>query len=257
MIYKIAIDVLFNIYNILFNRCNDNLHLMQQDDNHLYICNQIISNSHELSNELDMIYDNPMVSNMDDKYCRIDIKSVNFDNCFISPLTYSYIPDMILIEEKSFGIPWDRNDFLESIKNNMAYGIFLKTNIDKNDPNKIINILAGYILYFCAKDEVLVVNIAIHPIFRRHGLGTKLMESKIISRFMRSDPWGQKLKLTTVVFNSDNLLAALFFKSIGYKWVETREHDYHDIFESCEDYILKMSYKDYLWKHNKAENKYV
>lgn len=185
------------------------------------------------------IENNNMALNYDD----IDINKINFENSYISPISFSHISDIITVEESSFGSPWSKEEFSGSIKNRVAYGIFIDF--------KEHRVLAGYLFYVNAGDEIMITNIAIHPKFRRRKLGTKLIESNITSKFRKSENWRPKIKISTVTFNCDNLLASLFFKSLGYKWVQTTKIQCDkECFEEYENYVLKMTYEDFLNKYN-------
>lgn len=185
-----------------------------------------------------------MVPNYDD----IDVDKINFENSYISPISFSHISDIITIEESSFGSPWSKEEFLESIRHCVAYGIFVTFNKRK--------ILAGYLFYVNAGDEIMITNIAIHPKFRRRKLGTKLIESKVTSRFRRAENWRPRLKISTTTFNCDNLLASLFFKSLGYKWVDTIKIECNSgYFEDYENYVLKMTHEDFINKYCADDSK--
>jgi len=177
-------------------------------------------------------------------YDDLQIDKINFENSYISPIAYSHLPDVVNIEEISFGSPWSKDEFLESIRHCMAYGVFVMLDNHK--------ILAGYIFYVNVGDELMITNIAVHPKFRRRGLGTKLIESKITSRFRKAENWRPRLKISTTTFNCDNLLASLFFKSLGYKWVNTiKVKCDKGYYEEYENYVLKMTYEDFINKYNK------
>lgn len=80
-----------------------------------------------------------------------------------------YIDQIIEIEKASFPSPWSPGAFEAEIKNKVSNLWAVIT--DKN--------LAGYICFWMFDTEIHILNLAVHPEKRGHGLGEMLLESTI------------------------------------------------------------------------------
>jgi len=75
---------------------------------------------------------------------------------------------VLSIEKRSFANPWSMSAFLGEIANR---GISYPYVIVSESGDKII----GYIIYWKLEEEVQISNFAIHPDYRRCGLGKKVL----------------------------------------------------------------------------------
>jgi ribosomal-protein-alanine N-acetyltransferase len=73
------------------------------------------------------------------------------------------------IERASFTYPWSTNFFLQELKVGCAHSL-LATAGDKS---------VGYIIYWLLPREIDIHNLAVHPDFRRRGIGKTLLEAVI------------------------------------------------------------------------------
>lgn len=76
---------------------------------------------------------------------------------------------MLEIERASFTYPWSTNFFLQELKVGCAHSL-LATTGDKS---------VGYIIYWLLPREIDIHNLAVHPDFRRLGIGKTLLEAVI------------------------------------------------------------------------------
>ncbi len=83
---------------------------------------------------------------------------------FIHKLTTKDLKEVLDIENLSFKDPWTRKMFLKGLKNGDFY-------VAKEGERVI-----GYAGFTYALDEVSLVNLAIHPDYRRKGIGTRLLK---------------------------------------------------------------------------------
>ncbi|MGL5245215.1 MAG: ribosomal protein S18-alanine N-acetyltransferase [Sarcina sp.] len=83
----------------------------------------------------------------------------------IKPMTLECINDVIEISNLSFPISWSKTSFLNEIKNPLAHYLVAK------DDEKII----GFIGAWSIIDEAHITNIAVHPNYRRQGVGDLLI----------------------------------------------------------------------------------
>ena len=82
----------------------------------------------------------------------------------IRRVTLADVPFLVEVEELSFDVPWP--DFLfKAHLNNPGFMVYEREG----------NIL-GYVMVGDSKGKAHLQNIAVHPQFRRHGIGTELLE---------------------------------------------------------------------------------
>ena len=113
----------------------------------------------------------------------------------IDPMRVRDIPDIMRIERLSFTTPWTRGAFLsELLENDRAYYIVAKVNAKA----------VAYIGVWLISGEGHITNVAVHPDYRRQGIGRRLMlaaEELVLARggdrvtleVRKSNEWAQHL----------------------------------------------------------------
>jgi ribosomal-protein-alanine N-acetyltransferase len=131
------------------------------------------------------------------------------------------IPAILEIEQISFSTPWSKESFLNEIYNKYAF-------------SKVAVFEVNVIGYICANylhHESHILDLAVHPDFRRQGVATILMNEAI-----------RELKKKGCVFmyikvRVSNAGAQKFYELFGFK-VETIRKKYYD--KPDEDALLMM-----------------
>jgi ribosomal-protein-alanine N-acetyltransferase len=121
------------------------------------------------------------------------------------------IPVVLEIEEISFATPWSEKDFLSELYNKSAL-----TKVAAFEGNII-----GYICVTCRAHESHILNLAVHPDFKRRGVATILMDEAM-----------KELKKRGCVFmhlkvRVSNTGAQKFYELLGFK-VESIRKKYYD-----------------------------
>jgi len=89
----------------------------------------------------------------------------------IVPMTTEHIPQLAQLELLCFAVPWSADAFQNEMRNNLAcYNIML-------DGQTVI----GYYGLWHVLDEGHITNIAVHPEYRRRGIGSQLLAHMISS----------------------------------------------------------------------------
>lgn len=128
------------------------------------------------------------------------------------------IDEVEYIERSSFSSPWTSRLFqLEMKKKNFAHYWVLE--VDKK--------LAGYCGYWKIEDEAHIVTFAIHPSYRRRGLG------KILLSHILEDARQRKIKKITLEVRKSNYPAQVLYGGLGFKKVAIRPSYYHDTGEDA------------------------
>lgn len=118
-----------------------------------------------------------------------------------SALNAQHIPKIVEIENQSFQEPWSKDGFRD-IMNNPSFqsmGVFSKTD------------LVGYIFYYVVLDELHVMNIAIDPKHRKHGIGEKLLDK--VHEFGKK----HKIKFAYLEVRETNDAAKKLYEKLGYQ----------------------------------------
>jgi [ribosomal protein S18]-alanine N-acetyltransferase len=84
-------------------------------------------------------------------------------------MTTADIENVIAIERASFQFPWSTRFFLDELQVDCARSILAEVD------GRIV----GYVLFWFVSEEVDIHNIAVHPDFRRQGIGRLLLEQVV------------------------------------------------------------------------------
>ncbi|NQU16625.1 MAG: ribosomal protein S18-alanine N-acetyltransferase [Candidatus Saganbacteria bacterium] len=122
----------------------------------------------------------------------------------IKLLSEKELPDVIAIENLSFSSPWKPEQFIK--------------NLPQFYCAKIENKIVGFIGVEKVQDEARVIHMAVHPIYRRKGVGKKLLTECL------------KLKANKFILEvrESNIAAQNLYKSFGFNKVSTRKEYYND-----------------------------
>jgi len=84
----------------------------------------------------------------------------------ISEMKPEDLDEIIWVEQSSFRTPWTRGMFADELKNpEMAH--YLVARADGH--------VVGYMGFWLIQDEAHITNLAVHPAFRRHQIGERLL----------------------------------------------------------------------------------
>jgi ribosomal-protein-alanine N-acetyltransferase len=139
-------------------------------------------------------------------------------------MTRADLDEVMVIERRSFAYPWSARFFLQEIAAPCARPIIAE----------IKGRIAGYILFWLLPDDVDIHNIAVHPDFRRQGLGRQLLDQAIASARTRAS-----LRVTLEVRKS-NLSAQKLYESHGFVVTGVRKGYYSDDGEDAITMALEL-----------------
>lgn len=128
------------------------------------------------------------------------------------------IPEASRIERLSFPNPWSSNIFsVELEKENFAFYYVMEYH----------SRLVAYGGYWKIKNEAHLVTFAVHPAFRRKGLGSRLLE------YLLEEAKNQNLDKITLEVRYSNLIAQKFYQRFGFKKIAIRPQYYADTNEDA------------------------
>jgi ribosomal-protein-alanine N-acetyltransferase len=120
------------------------------------------------------------------------------------------IPKVMGIERISFTTPWSENAFLKEIRK-----LYSLTKVAVLGDKVIGYICANYIM-----DEGHILNLAVHPDFRRCGIGTKLVE-EVLDELKEND-----CRYIYLEVRFSNLRARNFYERFGFRVAGIRRNYY-------------------------------
>jgi len=90
----------------------------------------------------------------------------------VEPMTLADIPQVLAVEQASYTMQWPRKVYEHELaQNKLAHYFVLRTNLPNPNPGDLIG-MAGFWLM---ADEAHISTLAVHPAWRRHGLGEWLL----------------------------------------------------------------------------------
>ncbi len=135
-------------------------------------------------------------------------------------------PEVFAIENKSFKAPWLKKDFICCFRKLNCIGMVAEYH----------NQVVGYIAYALYKHRIHLVKFAVHPKYRRLGVGTQMV-TKLISKLSAN-----RRNRITLAVRETNLPAQLFFSNCGFRAICILREFYEDTPEDAYrmQYVLKV-----------------
>jgi [ribosomal protein S18]-alanine N-acetyltransferase len=113
------------------------------------------------------------------------------------------MPEVLQTEQESFEYAWTEEDFLKCLRQRNCIGMVAEHN------EKVI----GFMIYELHKAKLHVLNFAVHPDYRRQGVGRQVVA--MLARKLSSH---RRTRLTAVLADH-NLAGHLFFRACGFRSV--------------------------------------
>lgn len=136
----------------------------------------------------------------------------------ILPMKEEDINQILEIENLSFLDPWTQQMYLSEIRErNDSYFVMAKLE------DRII----GYGGFWLIVDEMHLVNLAVHPDFRRQGIGTQIMQHLLnLAKQL-------EVKRATLEVRASNVVAQGFYSKFGFIAIAFRKKYYPDTKEDA------------------------
>lgn len=130
--------------------------------------------------------------------------------------------EVLQTEQASFASPWTEEDFLHSLRQRNCIGMVAEYN------DRVV----GFMIYELHKSRLHILNFAVHPDFRRHGIGTQMV-MKLAGKLSTH----RRTRITLLVRES-NLAGQQFFRAEGFMACRVIRGHFED---TCED-AYQMEY---------------
>ncbi len=128
------------------------------------------------------------------------------------------VPRVHEIDVRSFSMPWPEKSYLfELIENPTTLALVAEMASPEEKP-----IVIGMAVVWIVVDEAHIATIAIHPDFRGHGFGKRLLGETLRQVIQRG------VQIATLEVRENNLLAQQMYIKFGFTIVGRRLHYYKD-----------------------------
>ncbi len=132
--------------------------------------------------------------------------------------------EIMTIERTSFTSPWSARFFLEEIR--VSYAKFVVAEMEGR--------IVGYIIYWQLLKEVDIHNLAVHPAYRRRGIGRSLLSLAVDSAK------GQGSNRVTLEVRKSNQAAQQLYHTLGFVERGVRKGYYSDDGEDALVMVLDL-----------------
>jgi ribosomal-protein-alanine N-acetyltransferase len=120
-------------------------------------------------------------------------------NVSVNLMIKRHMPSVLAIEGLSFEYPWKEEDFIRTLRQRECIGMAALYGDE----------FVGYMVYEIGKYRIELLNMAVHPNFRRMFAGSTMIE-RLVTRL------GLRRNRIEVCVRESNLTALNFFKSLGF-----------------------------------------
>lgn len=125
---------------------------------------------------------------------------------------------VMAIEEQSFPTPWSRGAYQRELTEN-PYAVYLVAECQGE--------VAGYIGCWILIDEAHITNVAVHPQFRRLGIGGRLLGAVLTEAAVRGS------RRATLEVRPSNFGAQTLYQKYGFSFHGVRKNYYTDTHEDA------------------------
>ncbi len=135
------------------------------------------------------------------------------------------LDDVMIIEKASFITPWTRGMFIEELGSHHSVCLVAKM-LDESgsgEKSKIIGFICSYFIL----DEIHILNIAVHPSYRRKGIAGLMMKEIIKKGYERGS------RCIFLEVRVKNKAAIRFYEKLGFKVIGVRKGYYADTGEDA------------------------
>ncbi len=131
-----------------------------------------------------------------------------------------HLDEVLLIETSSSLTPWTKEMFLEELGNPLAHSFIYRVDEAQG------HLPAGFICFKNIGEESELLNIAVHPLYRRKGIGRKLMQ------FYMELGRAKQIKTFYLEVHVSNPSAIRLYQEFSYQPVGMRKKFYQGKFDA-------------------------
>lgn len=136
------------------------------------------------------------------------------------------MPEVLEIERRSFEFPWFEEDFVRCLRQRNCIGMVAEQG------ERVV----AFMIYELHKTRLHILNFAVTPDLRRHGVGQQMVE-KLVSKLS-----SQRRTRISLEVRETNLEAQLFFKHSNFRATSVLRDFYDDSTEDA--YLMQYYYQE-------------
>jgi ribosomal-protein-alanine N-acetyltransferase len=138
------------------------------------------------------------------------------------------MPEVLAIENHSFPFPWSDEDFIRCLRQRNCIGMVVE--LDEQ--------IVAFMVYELNRDNLRVLNFAVHEGFRRRGIGTAMVD-KLMAKLSQQ----RRTRIELLIYEC-NLDGQLFFRQMGFEATrvvpvpfpdDDNEHDGYEMVRRIDD----------------------
>lgn len=152
------------------------------------------------------------------------------------------IEQVVAIDRLSFSLPWPANSYRFELQENKTSRLWVAERVEDNLPHQIV----AMIVMWQIVDEAHIATIAVHPQFRRLGIGKGLLA------FALKDTSRMGMRTATLEVRAGNLAAQAMYSQFGFMIEGVRPRYYQDNQEDA--LVLTVKLEDHASWLRYAEN---
>lgn len=136
----------------------------------------------------------------------------------VRPMTGEDLEQVVAIDRMSFSLPWPPSSYRFELNENPSSRLWVAEIQEEDGKNRIV----GMIVVWLIMDEAHIATIAVHPEYRKRGIGRRLL----VEALRESVQMG--VISATLEVRVGNLAAQKLYKDLGFDVVSTRPRYYMD-----------------------------
>ena len=117
------------------------------------------------------------------------------------------LEQVLFSEASSYTMPWSRGMFLSELTSKPYSHLMVALGPSDNQ-------IVGHVCYWVLCEELMVMNLTVHPEFRRRGIGGRLMSCILADGVERGGHWAS-LEVRTTNQSAIGVYESFGFKSVG------------------------------------------
>lgn len=147
--------------------------------------------------------------------------------------------EVLAIERSSFEFPWTEEEFLCCLRQRNCIGTVAELDHE----------IVGFMIYELHQSMLRILNFAVAPGMRRHGVGQQMVQ-RLIDKLSQ-----QRRREIVLEVRETNLDAQLFFQNCDFRAVHVLRNHYDDTLEDAYymRYSLKQASEDFAPKNRLSE----
>lgn len=151
------------------------------------------------------------------------IQNLPADHVTIRRMNINDVDRVHLIDQLSFNMPWPISSYRYELYENPAALLHVAETTMENG----IEVIVGMVVAWLIIDEMHIATIAVHPNFRRQGIGRKLLVASL------KEAIGRGARLATLEVREGNQAAMQLYNQFGFIVEGRRPRYYHDTHEDA------------------------